>query len=56
MKIIFDSEEQKEVFLANIIICPSDLGMEKFQCADCMEEDACERCWQQAGVEIEVAT
>ncbi len=55
MKITFDSEKQKEEFFTHIVMCPYDLGIEGFEGEDCMEDDACSRCWQQAGVEIEVA-
>lgn len=52
MKIIFDSEEQKEIILKAISktdACPSDVGMDNC----CNAVIACEECWKNA-IECEV--
>lgn len=51
MKIIFDSEEQKERFLNTVVRCPSDFGLEDNE-ENCKSGRCCE-CWEKA-VECEV--
>lgn len=50
MKIIFDSEEQKEIFLNEVRqceICPSDIGLDE----NC--KMGCDNCWEKA-IECEI--
>ena len=56
MKIVFDSEEQMEMFFENMICCPSALGLKDLSSKECLPADACRKCWECSGVEIEVAT
>jgi len=48
MKIIFDSEEEKEEFFRTIIrgdfVCPSDFGMED----KCSGTKSCTECWEKS--------
>lgn len=61
MKIIFDSEEQKELFvrfIANeaVPICPGDIGFESLaRDPDCgYDSEICRKCWENSGIEMEV--
>ena len=52
MKIIFDSEEQKETFLGAMTyagLCPYEAGID----IDCVERAICRDCWEDA-IESEV--
>lgn len=51
MKIIFDSEEQKEMVFDKLVtqMCPEEFGLENH----CPQED-CENCWAKSGIEMEV--
>lgn len=51
MKIIFDTEEEKEEFVINH--CPVDIGLAVSDHFDCQRNLACDLCWSKA-VEIEV--
>lgn len=57
MKIIFDSEEQKEEFINNLVdcSCPSDIGL-KDSDDYCNEKGlmSCYSCFEQSGLEMEV--
>ena len=54
MKIIFDSEEQKDTFLATIFYdyCPSDIGLNDRDCDGSIGND-CTECWKRA-IKMEV--
>ena len=54
MKIIFDSEEQKEKFLSGVLdtrVCPYDIGVYMTNCIKCK---TCEDCWKSCGIEMAV--
>lgn len=53
MKIIFDSEEQKEAFFEHVVAdyCPSIFGSDA---STCFENDSCDNCWEKCGIELEV--
>lgn len=57
MKIIFDSEKQKDDFMelmkAN---CPSDLdnNLRELQGEECKYPDTCSKCWSNCGIEMEI--
>lgn len=51
MKIIFDSEEQKEEFIGKY--CPDDFGLQD-RCSPFSWHCRGELCWAEAGVEMEV--
>ena len=55
MKIIFDSEEEKRSFIKTAL-CPSMMGFDDENEDECMSNtlDACIRCWENSGMEIEV--
>lgn len=56
MKIIFDSEEQKDMFLNEVgtFRCPHNIGVGTVR--DCPNIDQpCLECWQNCGIEMEVA-
>lgn len=50
MKIIFDSEEQKEYFIENS--CVQDTGITGINCT--VLYHPCAECWKNSGVEMEV--
>lgn len=60
MKIIFDSEWEKDFFLkvlGNIKDeCPNQLGYKTLPLDDCTPttNDNCAKCWEQCGIEMEV--
>lgn len=61
MKIVFDSEEQKEQFLMERAGCPSYLGYTDLPRNECWniystvdDSRKCIRCFEQSGIEIEV--
>ena len=56
MKIIFDSEEQKNEFLNGGCGCPSSCGFNNVSDEDCWGRYhvSCVKCWEQSGIEIEV--
>lgn len=56
MRIIFDSEEQKERFISLIspFLCPSDIGIGNDDADHCSRNGACRDCWKNCGIEIEV--
>ena len=55
MKIIFDSEEQKQKFLFVVapLLCPGDVGVDESSKYTCVSEELCEDCWRKA-VEMEI--
>lgn len=59
MKIIFDSEEQKESFKSLIDgCCPMRFGL-KGKCFDSSDgwhisDEDCDECWKRCGLEVEV--
>ena len=60
MKIIFDSEEERDKFLMGMAhwdhVCPSDFGLKDIQTSKCEDCDtpSCEECWKECGLDIEV--
>lgn len=58
MKIIFDSEIQKELFMERIVgadgICPGILGLNEISCK-LGEGRHCQKCWEISGLEMEIA-
>lgn len=58
MKIIFDSEEQKETFMGMIISssseCPGFFGLNNLPKKQCFKENGCKICWEECGIEHEV--
>lgn len=57
MKIIFDSEEEKEALLYGLIngFCPSDLYLnDDYTCSKLGCHVDCEICWENCGIEVEV--
>lgn len=52
MKIIFDSEEQKDNFAKHIpaTFCPSLFGLK----GSCCDFEECDDCWKNSGIELEV--
>ena len=52
MKIIFDSEEQKENFARHIFAdhCPTLFGLN----GSCCDFEECDECWKNCGLEVEV--
>lgn len=54
MKIIFDSEEQKDKYINRITwFCPKEFGLVDRGDDDCGKDDDCSKCWKNA-VEMEV--
>lgn len=55
MKIIFDSEEQKNTLfrLLPMDYCPSILGLKDITYNNC-DDYACNKCWENCGIEVEV--
>lgn len=53
MKIIFDSEQQKEKFidLISLDMCPSDIGVGNYE--RCVKGN-CWECWEESELEMEV--
>lgn len=57
MKIIFDSEEQKERFMNTVVsdYCPSLFGaFPNMGSQLCDIYDCCKKCWEQSGIDMEV--
>ncbi len=57
MKIIFDSEEQKDKFMDIVhegFICPRELGLEDARRNSTCLSTPCITCWENSGVEMEV--
>lgn len=60
MKIIFDSEEQKNAFmrigLGDIITeyCPGTLHLHESNDGCCGNNGTCKECWDKSGLEMEV--
>ncbi len=58
MKIVFDSEDQKETFLSLITLtalCPEDILLKNRKCDKlCDNFKECRNCWKQSGLEMEV--
>ena len=57
MKIIFDSEEQKEAFMSDVIehSCPEEYYLEnKHSCSAFSWREHCDLCWANCGIEVEV--
>ena len=56
MKIIFDSEEQKEAALDQIYskLCPGLFLLKEFSSDKCNESD-CDECWNSCELEMEVS-
>lgn len=57
MKIIFDSEEQKEALSYSLIkgFCPSELYLKNYYTRSKLGcSGDCERCWKESGLEMEV--
>lgn len=58
MKIIFDSQEQKDKFLEMIVLCsdecPGYFGLNNTTRKQCRKNDGCSRCWDECGIEYEV--
>ena len=53
MKIIFDSEEQKEDFMADV--CPDDVSIALHaELSDRCYGPCCSECWKNCGIELEV--
>ena len=52
MKIIFDSEEEKDNFAKLIFsdYCPSLFGLK----GSCCDFEKCDECWKNCGIEMEV--
>lgn len=53
MKIIFDSEEQKELFVENVAGCPKDIGLAGDN-EYCFTDVPCVKCWEESKIEMEV--
>lgn len=55
MKIIFDSEEQKEKFMCELSkhLCPSDFDLVK-PCSPFSWHCLSEECWMESSLEVEV--
>ena len=57
MKIIFDSEHQKEMFLNSMVkgFCPGELNLKNYwDCQFMLMTGNCRECWEQCGIEMEV--
>lgn len=57
MKIIFDSEEQKNIICKNGVFssCPHEVGLRDSNiCNTSLNESTCVECWLQTGLKIEV--
>ena len=56
MKIIFDSEEQKEAFfkLMSDDYCPSTIFLSDIGCTTGHKTCECEMCWECCGIVVEV--
>ena len=57
MKIIFDSEEQKKLFIDTAGFCPCHIDFNNVPDDECWAigtREQCYRCWEQSGIEIEV--
>lgn len=57
MKIIFDSEEEKNKFFGDISmgICPSNLSTEYLNGKRCYRGDRdCAKCWENCGIKFEI--
>ena len=58
MKIIFDSEEERDKFLMGIAhsdhVCPSDFGCEDYCEPGHDHVSRCFMCWKKSGLEMEV--
>ena len=54
MKIIFDSEEEKENFIKDR--CPTDIlkNLGEIECDEFDNYGVCEKCWKNCGIEMEV--
>ena len=54
MKIIFDSEEQKDKFFSTVVFefCPDELGLAR---SDCHAYKCCRDCWDDTNLETEIA-
>lgn len=60
MKIIFDSEEQKEKFMRTFLgdilteYCPSSLLLNESMAGCAGNKGTCKECWQESGLVLEV--
>lgn len=57
MKILFDSERQKEAFIRAMIkgFCPNELYLkDQCKCSIFNANGNCEKCWENCGIEVEV--
>lgn len=56
MKIIFDSEEQKDALMGLLAddYCPACLFLKETGCELGSSDDDCDECWKNCGIEMEV--